>query len=93
MNDPTQQTIIIAIVTAILSGIVILRNLNEIMLQIKRILNEYAEGLRLKNERDRNEIQEQRLRVAFWMRAIQTGYAEEKLKTLSKGIKDGNPNA
>lgn len=94
MKPDENQTVIIAVMTAIVSAIMVLRNINGIIEQIKRILSEYAEYWRLRNEKQRNEIAEQRLRVAFWIKAIHTGNAPERLEKLKEGIsKDGSSNA
>lgn len=86
MSNAPKETLLIAIMTAILGGIMVLRNISAIIHQIRKILDEYTEFWRLRNEKQRQEIEERRLRIEFWSHAIQIGTAENKLRELEKGI-------
>lgn len=85
-NPPSKEVLYIAIMTAITGSIMILRNLSTILKQIGNILSEYQKFLQLKNERQLQELQERRLRTAFWMDAIRRGKAMEKLNSLDEKI-------
>lgn len=90
MNNPPppQATITIAILTAIAGSLIFLRHFNGIFKQIRQILGAYHRSITLRNEKHQLEIQEQRLRTAYWMSKIRKGEALQQLDWLDERIKD-----
>lgn len=91
MNQP-KETILIAILTALLGAIMVLRNIHEIISRIKALLDEYVRYWKLRNERENQALEESRIRTAFWIRAVQLGIAEEKLQELNRRIGNKHEN-
>jgi hypothetical protein len=87
METPQKETIYIAIITAVLGGIMILRNIDSILKHIKNLISQYAEYWRIRSEKEKQQLQESRLRTAFFVKAIQLGIAEQKLSELNEKIR------
>lgn len=92
MNTPPQATLIIAIFTAIVGSIMVLRNIDSILEGIKRLIAAHTEYWRVRAEREKQQLEESRIRAAFWVRAIQMGIAEEKLLELNQRIRSQHEN-
>ena len=87
MQIPPKETLIIGVFTAIAGSIMILRNIGDILHRVKTILSAYGDYWKVKSERERQLLEESRIRTAFWVRAIQLGIAEEKLRELNTRVR------
>lgn len=79
---PSTDVAFITIVTAILGGIIVLTKISAIIDRIKRILDQIAEYISLRNERKRQELNERRLKQLIWLKLIQSGSAADRLEDL-----------